>query len=582
LTGGGYILVWGNATTGNLSYAIYNSSNTSLYGTQQIYGMGLYTTGKYNYSTILQLASNIAILGTYTPAGSSPWFTAMAQVVTATGALRSFSTQSLIVGSVSSSVNNYVKSASTPNAAYFAASTSGTLTQTVSKTPSFVLSAVTVESTSVTNAYCRVMQNGQIVIAYCGTGGSYTVKFAVYTPAGVYVNTYTVANSNVSTTWVKACVLGNGKLVIAWGNSSNELKFAIYSTSYALLVSSSLNTLLGYSLSNVNSNDYGFDIAALSVGNRFALVYCYSSYAYVTVISDTGTAVSTTNMPNSSQYSVAICSLSNGGYAVRTQNSSPGSSTYVVTYAYAGGSSYTNISNTATTSDSYYTGLGQVITATPQGMVMFYSINQSSAQSIYWYDASSGGYTNIISITASAAVLGNCAIGVLNNGSFIVIRQDVTSSQYYNYVFSPSYTTTAQSTDAITYSSIASSTPNPSVCALFDNEYVVSYKNASGYPTFYIASAIAGSYSTTTVAGTTLPNAPGLLPSQSNGYILKGVAVTPATAGGTGLVQNVGQAQLNSNYPSGTTYQAFDSTGTVVQGTKGTIVGRNVNMTGNS
>jgi hypothetical protein len=122
--------------------------------------------------------------------------------------------------------------------------------------------------------------------------------------------------------------------------------------------------------------------------------------------------------------------------------------------------------------------------------------------------------------------------------------------------------------------------PSPSLCATLDNQIVVAYINNSVYPCFMIFDTVGGSsYSNTLVAGTTT-SLPAYYPSQSNGYVLKGVSVTAATAGGTGVVQTNGQTQLNSQYPLTTTAQAFDSTGTVIQGTKGTIVGRNITMTG--
>ena len=62
--------------------------------------------------------------------------------------------------------------------------------------------------------------------------------------------------------------------------------------------------------------------------------------------------------------------------------------------------------------------------------------------------------------------------------------------------------------------------------------------------------------------------------------VFAGVAMQTVPAGGAGLVQVSGTAQLGSTYPSTTTYQAFDHQSQGVPGVKGTIVGRAITLQG--
>ena len=68
-----------------------------------------------------------------------------------------------------------------------------------------------------------------------------------------------------------------------------------------------------------------------------------------------------------------------------------------------------------------------------------------------------------------------------------------------------------------------------------------------------------------------------------NGYILQGVSTTPASAGGTGLVQTNGSATLNSSYSATAPASTFDFTmpnGSGISGVKGNAVGRSVTLKG--
>jgi hypothetical protein len=426
-----------------------------------------------------------------------------------------------------------------------------------------------------------MMQNGQIVIGYAYNGGGNTVKFAVYSTAGTFVATYTVATSNSSGSIVRMCVLGNGKLVIAWGDSSNNIKFAVYSTSYTLLTSGTTQALFSISPSSPNSTGEGFDIAALSDIDRFVLSYSNGGQTCSIVINDTLGNVYNAGITGNGNYnSNKVCALASGGYVLLQQYNSASTGTFVTPYYKNSANTYAQATNFSLIGDNQNLGYTNPISMTPQGVGLAYIPQASTSGQLYTVDLGERSGTGLVAMS-NAGTTSQGAVTTLASGALVAVRMDINAGQYYVYVYSPTGTS-QHLANAISGLDQNASTPIPTLAPTFDNAFICAYRNSSGYPIFFVGSTVATSYSTSIIAGTTVPNAPGYLPSQANGYIFKGVAVTTATASGSGVVQNVGQAQLNSSYPSGTSYQAFDSTGSLVLGTKGTITGRNVNMTGTS
>jgi hypothetical protein len=584
LTGGGYALSITFTSSSSTSFGIFTSSDTNPNGFAVIRGLGQSgTTANNNFLTVLQLASNVALIGTMTGASNSSGFTVMAQIATATSVLRSFSTSSFVTGAVSSSTNNYAKSASTPNAAYFSAATSTTLTQTVPAVTgsTYTVSPTLIESAGVTNVYPKMMQNGQIVFGYATSSGQQT-KLAVYSSTGVFVASYVVGSNSVSTVQVRMCVLGNGKLVMAWGSANNNVSFAVYSTSYALLASGTSQALFSITPSGTNSVTEGFDIAALSDSDRFVWTYSTGGQAVSLVINDALVLVQNIGVTgNGGQTGNKVVGAPNGGYVILQQFTSSGSATQLTSYYKSGASSYTLQYNYSVTGDNFNLGYVTPVAINAQGAVFAYVPRNGSPGSFYATDMANSNSLIALATVSNSGTTNQAAVATLTDGTFVAVRTDVNTPSYNVYAYSP-YTTSQITATSITLSGGigTASSPTPCVCPTFDNGFVCGYKASGDYPAFFIGSTISATYTQSIIAGTTVQNAPGLLPSPSNGYIFKGVAVTTATAGGSGVVQNLGSAQLNSQYPAGTTYQAFDSTGTVIEGTKGTITGRNVNMTG--
>jgi hypothetical protein len=575
LSSGGYAMAYNDDNNGNLIVRIYNSAD-SLVANPTVSGISIrYSSAYTQFTTIVDLASNIALVGSYGYLNFPSRMAVMAQIVKSTNLVRNFSTNSLVVGTASSGVNAYARSSSTPNAAFFASSTTTTLSKTINSGV-VAYSAAVNGGSSINFIHNKVMQNGDIIVVY--STFSNTVGFNVYSSSGVLLNTYAVGTT-FSTPFAKACVLSNGKLVISVATGGNNILYYVYSTSYALIQTGSHQTIAGVTANNPNNASYGYDISAM-VNSRFVVGYSVGATSYYSVITDTLTNVETAGVTGSYPYGSSVSGLPNGGFTFCSRLAN--SATYANIYAPLTSTSYTAINGAQVGSDNF-SNMGWLTNAsTAQGMGLFICQSNSTA-GVYSMDAGINSVLNqVYSIrTSTFGTVGMCT---MPNGQVLSVWLDSPGGSYTAFLHNLNGSSSSYTSQSIGLNGTGSSASTPHTCVspLFDTLYVLTFIDSSSKGYMQIQNFASQTYTTGITAGVTPTATAGFIPSQSNGYIFKGVATTAATAGGTGLVQNVGQAQLNSNYPAGTTYQSFDSTGTLVQGTKGTIVGRNVNMTGNS
>lgn len=575
LSNGGYAIAYQDGNNlGMLALSVYNSANTPL-ATTTVNGIAINISNFYNYTSIVELASNYLVAGSYAYAQTQSPTTVMAQINKTTYAVRSFNAPSLTVGASSASVNTYAKSASNPNAAYFLASSSGTLSKTISS--GAVAYPGYVQSTTVNFIHNRVMQNGDIVVVYSDSIG---VKFNVYNSYGTFLNTYTVTTS-ITNTFPKACVLFDGTLVIVVP-ASNNFTYTRYSTSYAVLGTASHQTLFpSYTPNSPNSISAGYDVAPLA-NNRFVVGYRAGSFSTYSVISNSLTAVDSSSISNSQINNASVSSMPNGGFTISAQNDNGSRQAWMYTLAESGNTYVQQTQAGSLVGDSWPNSGWLSSASTAQGFSAIIGYSNSTSN-VYQWDASTS--TTFILFNVRQGYTGTVGLSTMPNGQVVSVYLDAPGASYiarFHAMNSSATNVTNSLSLSLPGTGSANSTPYVCVSPIFDNVFVLTFMDSANKGAVAIYNMVSKTYSSPITAGVTVQNAVGYTPSQSNGYIFKGVAATSALPGGTGLVQNVGAAQLNTNYPAGTTYQAFDSTGTLVTGTKGTIVGRNVNMTGNS
>lgn len=605
-SGGNLVIPYADSTWGALRMTVRNPTGFAVVGASNSLNFGhplgslpsqfalslVETTNYYSYFT-----SNIGSITTAT--SYAPVATIYSQMAKTTPyAVRNTNTISVGVSSVSANVSGYARGGSTPNGAAFLAST----TQTLSVTPaqssgptSWFLNGSVLDAAS--NALAMtMMQNGQFVVAYSLKTTGQT-KFGVYSSAGVLLNTYTVAATSANTTaddgCLRCCTLPNGKLVIAYPDTSTTVRFAIYSSSYVLITNVAWSPGISLQATNACTN-YGFSMSALGYpSNRFVIGAIQSGSGQVlwNVLDDTGTSIGG-GLNYSSSYSVQVHGLPNGSF-IYTWVNQPAATPYLsvgcATLNYDG-ISWTDQGGFQTTLGASYAQYCTLGIASPSGVVaLVYRDNLPSLDYVARVNGQSSVTTSWSQNFSIVDSTSNCgSVALLADGSFYGYMYNY-GGNYGTNNFTATATSPAGSLTSSTSlpnagqpTSLATGPngPNVKIIGLYDNVCAFAYLDSSARPNVGLMVINTGyTYSSNIIAGVT-PSNVAFNPSPANGYYLAGVAASNCTAGGTGVIQTNGAATLNSQYPATTTSQAFDFTSLTVSGVRGTIAGRNLVIRG--
>jgi hypothetical protein len=569
---GGYVITYAQYSSGALTLKVYNSANSNT-ATTVISGAAVRNTGSFNnFPSLVEMANNYVIAFSFAfQTYVQNYNTVLAQVNKTTNLVRNFNQPTLAVASATSGVNSYSRGASTPNSAYFVSNTTATLSKTVS---SGSVANILLASVGTNSVQAKGLPNGNVFVVY---STSSTVVASVYTSAGVFVTSFTVA-SGLSSPYAKLCVLSNGKIVIGVG-TSNSIVYYVYSSTFSLLTSAShYPTVNATYMASGTSNQAGFDMAAMGNG-RFVVGFGNTSNQLTySVITDTLTDVSTNSITSTYYQNPSVAATPGGSFIISGRQS--GGALYFRSYLPTSSSTFVGINAVAVDSNGMTSSpFATQMATTAQGFAVTPFFSNSTGQ-LYTYDGSDASVQASL-YSMQASLTGVVGVTTMPSGQVLSVYFNSNASSYTWYLHNVNgQNPSSSSSGTLTLPYTPASTPQMQVAAVFDNVIAITYTNSSGYPILRLESVGSQTYTTNVTAEVTPTSVPGYTPSQSNGYIFKGVAVASAPAGGTGVVQNVGQALLNSNYPANTSYQAFDSTGALVKGTKGTIIGRNVNMTG--
>lgn len=496
---------------------------------------------------------------------------------------------SVTTGSINAPVSGYARSNSTPNSAAFLATTTGTLTQTMpaSQDSTFVLTPYTaVGNTDVVCQALTEMNNGQFVIAFQLASGP--VRFSVFNNDGSLVSTTTVSSTSTGSL-VRCACLTNGKLLISWCPTSTSIQFAVYSTSYTLLATGTTSGATGAGITveqcNNQASAAGHDIAAFGSNGFVVVFYNTGQNFFVATFNDSvvyQNVATATN--NGTMQGLRIASDNSGDVAVKGFNATTNQG--FVEWFLRNGSEYsiaTYVLNTSSTFNGQ--NFGEGIALSPYGSVFSFERNTSNRRIARSMPGNSPFLQTIGAWDWNAA-----GVTVGQFGEFITIQMDNTAVRYSRY--SPNSAApgsySGQSANAIVtnnltitdYSVASSPGSQAQIASLYDNVCAISYITNAGTIKVGLINTVAATYTTTTTAGVT-PSGSALVPSPANGYYLAGISASECAAGGTGVVQINGAATLNSQYPAGTTSQAFDfNTPALDVGVRGTIAGRNVIISG--
>lgn len=589
LSSGGFVFFFTDSTQA-WSYAFFNSSGVPVSGTSGNVGNGAVTrclpftyAFAFNGLAVVEIGGYINLYWSQGVNGQGAYFQQRVQIDSNTFNLVNATAYTETIGSTLASVNSYSKAASTPSGATFTAT--NTETAVLNKTYAITTPASNISSFACDGISAATFSNGNFVIGYRNSA-TYQVYFSVFSPSGGLLQTVLVGTGYPSSNYfsLKVAVLTSGKIVVGYHTASNVLTLALYAGS----AGSFANTLTT-TLSNVVTSDATIQYGIAGITNdRFVVAYRGpNNYPHWTVLDSTLSVVAgplyPSGQPNTNNMSVAP--LQGGGFVMNWWYN--GSNKQIYIYKNDTGNTFTGVNGWGYSSDVTFQGM-QVV-ATPNNYVYALGNSSSTAVSTQGWDFQQN------SASGTSYTVSNCygafTAGLTGSGAIATIQLDSAGQYLWGTSFGTSAGTgTPQTASRLTLSGFSpyTSTAGPQVCttAGIGNSIVIAFLNASAQPSFGIVSAIPASYTTNLIAGVTPSSPVPVSPSGSGlltGYVFQGVSATSASAGGSGLVQTSGIAQLNSSYSASTAAGAFDYTmpnGSGIDGVKGTIVGRTVNLKG--
>jgi hypothetical protein len=564
-------------------YAVFDSTGTCLSGTTAgtastaarpvLIPQTFITSALY----LSFLPSPAGYITAYYPpaAGSNNAFAMLSSTIDATTyQVINVTPSTQVVGSVTGTPTVYAPSGSAPLSASFgiAAGTyfAGSALGTIVKSPEIV-NAGNVGSVATTT-----LPDGRVLIAYILSSGN-VVNVAVYSITGAFIQTISIATNGTSTLqqFSKVCIsaLTSGKFVIAYASGSTTYAVKLYSSTFTQIGSDVNVTCPG----GVSSN-YGASVSGLT-GDRYIIVYSgTTNYPYYRVYDNTNTQLVGDTLINAvDMKDLTVCGFSTGGFFV--------SGRYTTNIQYS--STFTNSSgNTFAVQVAFNQVTGSATplqngraVANSSGVVFMPYSNAATSVVSYGANVTAFSSWNPAPQLTGLTTVDGTGMGVNGFGMPVAVSRIGSVLQMYVYG-----TSVALSTTLVPYTTANSSqvslTPSYGYnvgIAYIDNNQKLNY------------AILCGAYNSTqsaTLTSTDPSTAINIYPGTTSASpaiqntVFTGVALQTVPAGGAGLVQVNGTAQLGSTYPSTTTYRAFDHQGQGVPGVKGTIVGRAITLQG--
>jgi hypothetical protein len=568
----------------SISYSIFDSTGACLSGTSgttstaavPIYIPQAFFSFSGNYITALETPSGFISLY-YTNRNSNKNYSMQVATVNATTyALVNVTSSNQVVGSASGTPLAYAPSGSNPLGAAFTIAAGGYAAAgvfgTVVKTPEIVNSAAANAVATTT------LPNGQVLVAYIllSTG---VVNVAVYSVAGVLTQTLSIGTDGLSSgiqeySRVSISALTSGKFVIAYANSSGSQCFVkLYSSAF---------TQIGSTVTVSTPGTGGGYIASVSglTNDRYIIGYSGSSgYPTYAIYDNTNTLLVGPTVITSTAYQyMTVCGYSSGGFLISGVTAG---AQQTAQYGNPLGNTFTNTVAFAIVTGGTLPPQNNRAVANTNGVVFLNYSNGTTTTKVYSSNlaVNNGGGGGEPALGGLATNNGT-AVGVTGTGVPVLTVQVSGVMQLVNDVdtqvalsaslFQP-YVSSPYSQNCMT----PSYGPNVGI-AYIDVNQKVNYAIVCG-------STVPSSV---TVLSTSPSNPVPIYPVATSASpavqktVFTGVALQTVPAGGAGLVQVSGTAQLGSTYPSTTTYQAFDHQSQGVPGVKGTIVGRAITLQG--
>jgi hypothetical protein len=599
LSGNKLMVAWSNAPL-NINYAVTSSDDRILTGDFPRAFNGTYLNVTYRTQFALLEITGYILLFYSGFADGNGGFTTISNLKIDSTTLDMVATsasvpQTTVVGN--GDVSGYVLSGSTPSVARFTSSASGSITEVqedLAFSPIVVQNPYSANQEAVYST-SAALPNGGFVIVTKSDVEPYPIVANIYSPQYSLIKSVLVTNGSANLTQgptVAVATMTSGKFAVIYSlQDQTQLFGTIFSAS-----GGTLNNFVTPNTYYATTTPVNF--AACGIKNdRIALVGLSSSNNIQYLVYD--------NSGNVLAGPTTVVSLANA----RSFNIAPTPLGFIVGYATSANgfyrSYYEYATNTFTNTQTYTAGVGGYnpentrMQMAPQatGCTLAWPTTDANTQNsrFLYYNISSTG-----TVTSGAPTMGDCNSGYrwsmcsTSGGGVAVAFVSGSATLRVNYwtpyrIYSGTGSFAHESGYQIDIPTVVQTGYQASmtISPLANDWVLVTWINGDNIPLYSVVKPKNTMKSVALISGTTQSNGQGIAPGTTGngvtGYVFQGVATTTATAGGTGEVQTVGTALLNSNYSASVSAQAFDHNtpnGSGIAGNKGTIVGRTVNLLG--
>lgn len=610
---GNFTLFWSHIdTSGALTYQTFNNSGVSVSGPipRTIPAIS-YPAGQILNPAIFDVGSETRVYmpsRTLNSAGSntSVWVNGARgsfyfSYDSTTYATTKISPVNINYGNVGSiPLGAYTKSASSPIEASFTVASTGTYIANVSA-GTYLVGKTTVSGLSAAAVSAITLQNGNF--AYCFQSGA-VVYLKTFSPAGVELATTTVTTS-ASLVWSYCAMapFSNGSFVVLYMSAANTLSYKIYNASLTELFAGNISTsfqILGPSTVP--------KVAAYGDGSQVAIVYRLSTASNFYQIQDLTsanvlTSVQTgTSQANNTNFQLVPYRASGFGFSYY-EGDATSAEHYFRQYIKTGPTSWSvsgpvNIPNTSDVVPDLV--FNSSVPAPANSPILISNYNSASTALINFPEptfaasgiATSGGApfnafaVNLPSNITFASGVAH-GIGYTGNGACVWavgnyqvndLRLKYFNARPLNVGNSSSFFIGTVYDTGINVA-VNQNLSYISVCPLAESACVIAFIDDGFLPCFIIPNVQTTQASQTLTAGTDVSTSR-LSLTPEGGYVLRGIALTAATAGGSGLVQTKGIASVSGSYQSITPTMNFDFRISTAAGARGSITGRTVTLEG--
>lgn len=607
---GNFTLFWSHADTGGaLSYQTFNSSGVSVSGSiPRTVPAISYPLGNMNNPVIFDVGSETRVymsarLINAIEANTSNWVYGARSLFyfaynsTSYAITKLFPINYNYGNQGALPLGAYAKSDSTPVDAAFTISSTGTYLASVPAGTNLINKTI-VSSTASSAVSVIQLQNGNFAFAW-QTGTNVFIR--TYTPAGVEVANVTVAtNASTNAYCCAMAPFSNGTFAIIYAQTGGgNILYKIYNSSLTQLFTGTVSNT-----ADAENIYFTPKIAAYGDGSQVAIAYRLNTASNYHRISELTSANVLTTINTGTTYTDArnfqlIPMRGNAFSFVFMENGATTTSYGNMTFVKTGPTTWltSGPSTISGTSDGIVDLIYNPSTPAPGNQAFALNNYNSSTNFVFSFfeplfnASSSSSYFNTISIAGPSIAFQtginySHAIGYTGNGAIVwacLFNNTAGTVQYVNvrplsvsnatsYIFGAPYDSGYRVSNNNNYGSM-------SICPLVEGSCIIAFLDNDRLPCFFAPMVQSSVISRTITAGTDISTSR-LSLTPENGFVLRGIALTTASAGGSGLVQTKGVASVSASYPSITPTMNFDFRTSTATGARGSITGRTVTLEG--